>query len=393
MAGRIAPNCNGRLPIEGREFAYNEEPIYEARTHLKLYEGYEIGTNRRICIKKDFHISRIPHELKILKTLDHPHIVRHLASQEKKDNFAYIVMDFARAASLEKTDRTNFRQISSIKIFAHQLFEALKYLDSQNIIHNDLSHKNIFWDPKTNALTLIDFDAAQRVREEKRIVKCTFSFAAPEVLLNKKNHSLQADLWSAGCVIYYLFEGFLFGPNDDSVLKNVVAQIGRPTREFLSDCENYDLISDDENPPPCLQETLRTMLETRNLDEAEQNQWIDLFSSLIRYESRGKAEDYLKHPLFASLIKIDVVVEQAMSLSISQGEEVVYSEDFTHKARECVHLTSSPEYTLTAKMGGEEKTCNLPLKEGEILHVKSLFAEPNDPKAAEPSSKKSKTDD
>lgn len=404
MAGRIPPNCNGRLSIEERTFAYTEKPLFENR-HVTFYGGYDVDTNRLIGIKKipfrEFYTHR---EIEILKTLKHHHIVRHIASMIDANGIAFIVMDLARGASLDKTHKDNFKKTSNIKALAYQLFEALSYLHKKNIIHYDLCDRNIFWDPKTNALTLIDFDAAQYVGTEHTGGR-TPSFAAPEVLLKKRNHTTQVDLWSAGCVIFFVFERcnlfpletWMINPKEQSqeVLINIFTQIGLPTNEYLSECENNDfpIPPDFEQPPPFLENAIKIVLDERNLDEVEQNQWIHLFKSLIKYEDRGKAKDYLRHPLLASLIKIRVVAEQAMSLSIHQGEELVYSEDFTHAAEECVHLTSSPEYTLSAKMGGEEKRCNRPLNEGEILHVKSLFAVPNDPNAAEPTSKKSKTDD
>jgi serine/threonine protein kinase len=396
MAGRIASNYNGRLPIEGRTYAYNEEAVFDNQ-HVKFYGGYD-ERKRHIGIKKIQNRGAYKaREIEILKTLNHPHIVRCGASMIDAYGNAFIVMDLARGTSLDTTHPHNFQKTSTIKTLAYQLFESLEYLHNKNIIHYDLCDRNIFWDPKTNALTLIDFDAAQHVGTEHTGGR-TALFAAPEVLFKKRNHTTQVDLWSAGCVIYYLFEGYLFDSDefslnkDQQVLINVLVQLGPPTREYFFDCGRVFDIADLEKQPAVLEETLRVMLEKRNLDEAEQSAWIHLFTSLIKYEDRGKAQDYLTHPLFASLIKIQVVVEQALSLSISQGEEVIYSEDFAHPAKECVHLTRSPEYTLTATMDGKEKKCNRPLIEGEILHVKSLFVEPPNPKAAEPTSKKSKPD-
>ncbi len=166
MAGRIPPNYNGLLQFAERTFSYNENHLFHNsnpfyKYTVTFYEGYD-ETSRRIGIKtiqpKGPSTDR---EIEILKTLDHPHIVRYMDAAMHGNGDIFIVMDLARGASLDNLHPNNFQKTSTIKTLAYQLFEALSYLHGKNIIHYDLRDRNIFWDPKTNALTLIDFDAAQ----------------------------------------------------------------------------------------------------------------------------------------------------------------------------------------------------------------------------------------
>ncbi len=89
----------------------------------------------KIRFQSEMH--RMVTELKLLKTLSHPSIL------QLKD--AYLVQDSVWVVTeLADTDLFKYRHghyfsPSEIAYIGHQLFSAVAYLDSNNIIHRDIS--------------------------------------------------------------------------------------------------------------------------------------------------------------------------------------------------------------------------------------------------------------
>ncbi|KAI9032323.1 kinase-like domain-containing protein [Hyaloraphidium curvatum] len=97
-----------------------------------------------------------------------------------------------------------------------QLLEALRHIHAQGVAHRDVKLDNIFWDPATGSLSLIDFGLAgffdgRTLFDES--VGC-INYASPALLRLVNNRtpylarSGHSDLWAAGVVAHGLLCGF-----------------------------------------------------------------------------------------------------------------------------------------------------------------------------------------
>jgi len=109
----------------------------------------------------------------------------------------------------------------------HKLSTAIYYLHQYGIIHRDLKPENILMtnDKDDADIKLLDFGLGKIIGPNEFCTEPfgTFSYAAPEVLLEKP-YNFKADLWTIGIITYLLVAGFL--PFDD---ENSEKEIARQT--------------------------------------------------------------------------------------------------------------------------------------------------------------------
>lgn len=86
-----------------------------------------------------------------------------------------------------------------------QMFFAIKYLHSQNIIHRDIKPENILM--KNEVLKITDFGTSKRLLEENLYSKTfrgTPLYTSPEIL-QAHGCTFSADIFSMGVTFFYLF--------------------------------------------------------------------------------------------------------------------------------------------------------------------------------------------
>ena len=147
------------------------------------------------------------HEVEILKSLQHPNIIRCIDFFVEK-NLLCLVTEFADLGDLSKIIKY---QVLSGYFFSEeiilnwfvQLCFAIKYIHSKNILHRDLKLSNIFLTSKGN-IKLGDFGIAKILSSKDELTKTlvgTPYYLSPELCL-KKPYNYKSDIWSLGCILY-----------------------------------------------------------------------------------------------------------------------------------------------------------------------------------------------
>ena len=170
---------------------------------------------------------QIINEINILKTLDHPNILKILNFHLDNDKY-YIITDYCPEGELfhEISKKGVFSEIETSFII-YQILQAVRYCHKMRIVHRDIKPENIMiMGREKNGLLhvkLIDFGTAKLFdvgNKQKALVGSSY-YIAPEVLKGKYDE--ECDLWSIGVIMYIMLTGVppFNGENDDDILREV----------------------------------------------------------------------------------------------------------------------------------------------------------------------------
>ena len=179
-----------------------------------------------------FRLKSLQSEIDILKSLDHPHIVRVYETFVEPKLCCRLVMELCEGGELY--DRLSVRDRFDEKTTANivkQMFKALNYLHENNVVHRDIKLENWLFrhgeDDESNEIVLIDFGLSRRYRSEsekmhKKVGTCYY--AAPEVIEGDYTGS-ECDVWSVGVITYMLLSGHapFDGEDDDAILTRIAS--------------------------------------------------------------------------------------------------------------------------------------------------------------------------
>lgn len=148
---------------------------------------------------------RIFNEITIMKTLDHPNIVR-IYEYFQDQKYIFIVMEFLQGKELfdKIVEAHHFNEAMAAKIM-HQLLSAVNYLHRHSIVHRDLKPENIIFDGVN--IKLIDFGTSRLFTKNHKMkaIEGTPYYIAPEVL--EQAYTEKCDEWSCGVILYIMLSG------------------------------------------------------------------------------------------------------------------------------------------------------------------------------------------
>jgi serine/threonine protein kinase len=188
-----------------------------------VYKAYDTTRDRYVAIKvaevrtvggKTFSLDD---ELQAVASLPEHRNLAHYEGVHQFESpagiFDYAVMQYYPAGNLrELLDRGGLRDNQRMEI-ARGILRGLAHLHQHQVIHRDLKPSNVLiarvgeqYIPK-----IADFGLSKRVGEGSRFSNSlaggTLAYSAPEQLLGRPVR-LNADLWSAGVLLFELFLGY-----------------------------------------------------------------------------------------------------------------------------------------------------------------------------------------
>ncbi|NXS51717.1 TSSK1 kinase, partial [Brachypteracias leptosomus] len=169
----------------------------------------------------------LPREIKALRSLQHPSIIKTYEIFETSLGKVYIVMELGQNGDLLnyiKTTGAMKEDIASIKF--QQLASALKYCHDLDFAHRDLKCENILLNEDLN-MKLSDFGFSTSLSRDENgriILSETFcgspAYAAPELLEGIPYDPRTSDIWSLGVILYTTVCALM--PFDDSNVKKMI---------------------------------------------------------------------------------------------------------------------------------------------------------------------------
>ncbi|EDV54305.1 serine/threonine-protein kinase GG21441 isoform X1 [Drosophila erecta] len=177
--------------------------------HRQTGDSYALKIiDKNKCKGKEHYIDA---EVRVMKKLNHPHIISLILSVDQNTNM-YLVLEYVSGGDLFDaiTQVTRFSESQS-RIMIRHLGAAMTYLHSMGIVHRDIKPENLLvkLDEHGNVLELklADFGLACEVNDLLYAVCGTPTYVAPEILL-EVGYGLKIDVWAAGIILYILLCGF-----------------------------------------------------------------------------------------------------------------------------------------------------------------------------------------
>jgi serine/threonine protein kinase/tetratricopeptide (TPR) repeat protein len=183
-----------------------------------VYRGTDTVTGEYVAIKelkpeviKDDPdiVERFAREAEALRKLNHPSIVKVLATAAEADR-QYIIMEYVDGGSLgDRMEETPQMPVHDILNIALDLSDALTRAHRLHIIHRDIKPANVLI-ATDGTPRLTDFGVA-RIGDTTRLTKTgvvvgTLAYLAPEAL-NGERLDERADLWAFGVMLYEMLAG------------------------------------------------------------------------------------------------------------------------------------------------------------------------------------------
>ncbi len=207
-------------------------------------------------------------EIKILKSLDHPNIIKYY--EEIEDGpYVFLVTEYCSGGELldRISRKTEFNESEAAEI-TEKLLKALNHCHSKNIAHRDIKPENILYSSKDPhaEVKLIDFGLAKKSDRHfgtYQTMGGTPYYIAPEVI--DGNYTFSCDIWSLGVVLHIMLSGYMpfSGRTDEEVFRNIKKghisfenpvweKVTPPGRDLVA-----QLLNPDENKRPTAAEALK----------------------------------------------------------------------------------------------------------------------------------------
>jgi len=268
-----------------------------------------VQTNEEVAVKKVLQDKRFKNrELQIMRTLDHPNVVKlkyfFYNTDEKKDEvFLNLILEYV-PETLYRIIRHHSKHKKSVemiyvKLYAYQLFRALGYVHSIGICHRDVKPQNLLVNPKTGVLKICDFGSAKTLIPKERNVSyiCSRYYRAPELIFDAQLYTTSIDMWSAGTVFAELMLGkplFSGESNVDQIVK-IIKVLGTPTSKEITEMNPDYAVP---NIPHIRPLTWQKVFQSETPSNA-----IDLISNILKYapNSRLTPLEAMAHEFFDEL--------------------------------------------------------------------------------------------
>ncbi|KAL9927638.1 uncharacterized protein ACN427_001793 [Glossina fuscipes fuscipes] len=254
-------------------------------------------------------------EVKSLKKLSHPNIVKLKEVIRENDNL-YFVFEYMKENLYQMIkDRDTHLPEPTLKSILFQVLTGLAFMHRHGFFHRDLKPENLLCSGP-ELIKIADFGLAREIRSRPPFTDyvSTRWYRAPEVLLHSTNYGSSIDLWAIGCIMaeLYTFRPLFPGSSEVDQLYKICSVLGTPDKsDWL---EGYRLASSIHfHYPDCVKMPLNTVVNRCS------QAGLNLLEDLLLYDpdKRPTAQQSLKYPYFNLMKRISPMAAAKANVKLS----------------------------------------------------------------------------
>lgn len=179
--------------------------VYKAVHNITMEEvAIKVIQKKRLYPEE---IEDVMTEVRVLKSLDHPNIVRIKEFVEDDENY-YIIMELICGGELREQiiKKTVYTENEARKL-CKNLISTVAYIHEKGIIHRDLKLDNLILCDSDDCenIKIVDFGVATDTSSMKKLCGTPW-YIAPEIL-KRTDYTNGVDMWSIGVIIYMILCG------------------------------------------------------------------------------------------------------------------------------------------------------------------------------------------
>ncbi|KAM3718507.1 Serine/threonine-protein kinase/endoribonuclease ire-1 [Dirofilaria immitis] len=228
---RLGHGCEGTVVFRGK------------------FDGREVAVKRVIA-----DIRLADREVDLLRESDtHRNVIRYFC-MESDSNFRYIALELCDYSLFDYVERSEIREhcpLIPLEIL-HQATEGLAYLHSINIVHRDMKPQNVLLSrgarQDTVRALISDFGLCKRIQAGRNSLSRrsgligTDGWVAPEALISDASVTCAVDVFSLGCIYYYVLTNGSH-PFGDMLKRQANIMQGEYSLKLLSTAGNLMAVS------------------------------------------------------------------------------------------------------------------------------------------------------
>ncbi|TCL60592.1 protein kinase-like protein [Kineothrix alysoides] len=198
----------------------------------------EDENNRKFAIKSlkdntEFGIQRFEREVRLLSRLNHPNVVKLIASNLVAEKKFYIMPLYKEG--LSSLIPHIFNDYGRQLIVINSILTGLQYLHSEGVIHRDLKPDNILVNSNSD-IVITDFGLGIQMNSAsstltKATVFGTYRYCSPEQQINSHDVDYRTDIYAMGKIIEDIVSNYGNSNNINPSIRMIIDKCTKQNRE------------------------------------------------------------------------------------------------------------------------------------------------------------------